>query len=98
MYLIADTEENIAGKCHIRCYRTLRDVLKDPQNEDLLLEYGRFKLQLAKEEFCTGFEYAERKNGMIRKILVRGGWTDAEVDEKERIAHREWSSDDEEPY
>ena len=98
VYLVADTEENVAGRWQIRCYRTLRDVLRDPANQDLLEEYGRVKIELAKEEFENGFEYANRKNDIVRKILRRGGWMDTEVDEKERIAHREWSQVEEEPY
>lgn len=98
LYLIVDVEENEAGQRQIRCYRTLRDVLKQPENRDLFDEYAEFKLNLSKQTFKDGLEYSALKDGIVRKILLRGGWTKEEVEAKERLSRREWVVDVEEPY
>lgn len=98
VYLIADVPENIAGRVQIRCYRTVRDVLRHPANVDLLNEYGHFKAELAQQSFRDALEYSARKDPVVRKILLRGGWTEHEIDQKETLTKRKWVVDGEEPY
>jgi len=98
VYLIADIAENREGQVQIRCYRTVRDVLRRAENGDLLEEYGEVKMRLAKEVFGDGLEYSARKDEIVRKVLARGGWTGEEVDEKGRLSRREWVVDAEEAY
>lgn len=98
VYLIADVPENEAGQVQIRSYRTLRDVLLDPVNADLLREYGDVKVELGKEVFGSALEYSARKDGIVRKILMRGGWTEEEVTRKEELTRRVWTVDEEHPY
>ena len=94
LYLIADTDDNPAGRVQIRCYRTLRDTLRQASNLDLLEEYSKLKLQLAQTAFADGFDYAICKDDIVRKILLRGGWTEEEVDEKELLSKHEFKFDD----
>jgi len=98
VYLIADVEENRQGQVQIRCYRTVRHVLRQPENRDLLEEYGEVKLRLGREVFGDGLEYSAKKDEIVRKILLRGGWTGEEIDEKEKLSRREWVVDGEEAY
>ncbi|KAK5087379.1 hypothetical protein LTR70_000295 [Exophiala xenobiotica] len=98
VYLIADIAENREGQVQIRCYRTVRDVLRRAENGDLLEEYGEVKMRLGKEVFGNGLEYSARKDEIVRKVLARGGWTGEEVDEKEKLSRREWVVDAEEAY
>jgi len=98
VYLIADVEENREGQVQIRGYRTLRDVLRMRENRDLLAEYADMKLRLKEDVFVDGLEYSARKDGIVRKILIRGGWTEQEVDEKDNLARRKWVVDAEEAY
>ena len=98
VYLIADVEGNRAGRVQIRCYRTVRDVLRREENRDLLEEYGQVKVRLGREVFADALEYSARKDEVVRKILIRGGWTREEVDEKENLSRREWVVDVEEAY
>lgn len=98
VYLIADIEENHAGRVQIRCYRTVRDVLRRDENSDLFREYAEVKMKLAGEAFPDALQYSARKDDVIRKILLRGGWTEAEVDEKEKLTRREWIVDAEAAY
>lgn len=46
VYLIADVDENRVGQVQIRCYRTVRNVLRREENRDLLEEYAAVKLRL----------------------------------------------------
>lgn len=48
--------------------------------------------------FADGLEYSAKKDEIVRKILVRGGWTGQEIDEKEALSRREWVVDGEEAY
>lgn len=73
-------------------------MLRQPENRDLLEEYGEVKLRLGKEVFGDGLEYSAKKDEIVRKILLRGGWTGEEVDEKEKLSRREWVVDVEEAY
>lgn len=98
VYLIADVPENVAGRVQIRCYRTVRDVLRNPANVDLLREYDSVKLELAKQAFQDGLQYSASKDGVIRKVLLRGGWSEEEIDLKEQLTKREWIVDVEEAY
>lgn len=98
VYLIADVDDNREGQVQIRCYRTVREVLRRTANEDLLEEYGDVKMRLGKEAFADGLEYSARKDEVVRKILMRGGWTKEEVEVKERLSRREWIIDAEEAY
>lgn len=93
LYLIADTDDNPAGRVQIRCYRTLRDTLREAANSDLLEEYSRLKLQLGQRAFTDGFDYAICKDNIVRKILLRGGWTEEEVNEKEQLSKHEFKFD-----
>lgn len=94
IYLIADTDDNPTGRVQIRGYRTLRDVLRQPSNLDLLEEYSIFKLHLGKVAFANGFDYSTSKDEIIRKILERGAWTEAEIEEKENLSRREFKFDE----
>lgn len=96
VYLIADVRENEAGRVQVRCYRTVRDVLLRPENNDLLTEYGDVKLTLAREAFDDPLEYSARKDDVVRKILLRGGWTPEEITRKEVLTRRVWRADEEE--
>lgn len=88
VYLIADEIGNEAGQVQIRCYRTVRDVLLQPANRDLLEEYGAVKMRLGREVFSDPLEYSARKDEIVRKILARGGWTEGEVTRKEELTRR----------
>lgn len=96
VYLVADVPENEAGQVQIRCYRTVRDVLQKPENENLLREYGEVKVGLGRQVFGDPLEYSARKDGIVRKILMRGGWTEEEATRKEELTRRVWSVDSEE--
>lgn len=98
LYLIADIPENAAGQVQIRCYRTVRDVLLQDANRDLLDEYAWVKLALSKEVFEDPLTYSARKDGIVRKILLRGGWTMEEVEAKETLCRRELRWETEEAY
>jgi len=76
----------------------VRDVLRKRENQDLLVEYANMKLRLGEEVFVDGLEYSARKDEIVRKILIRGGWTEEEVDEKDNLARREWIVSAEEAY
>lgn len=76
-----------------RNYLALRDTLR--VDEELRDEYARVKMQAAGEGegvvvYDNVMQYASRKNGVVRKILKRAGWTDEEVDVKEGMAVRDW--------
>jgi GrpB-like predicted nucleotidyltransferase (UPF0157 family) len=72
----------------LRSYLDLRETLRaDPALRD---EYGELKIKLAQQEWNDVMEYATAKNGMIRKILLKAGWTQDEIDEKERRAVKSW--------
>lgn len=91
-------DENRVGQVQIRCYRTVRNVLGREENRDLLEEYAAVKLRLGGEVFADGLEYSAKKDEIVRKILVRGGWTGQEINEKEALSRREWVVDGEEAY
>ncbi|KAK4691691.1 hypothetical protein P7C71_g5362, partial [Lecanoromycetidae sp. Uapishka_2] len=74
----------------------LRDTLR--QCPDLRNEYERIKRDLAKTTKAEDLgQYSVNKGPMIRKILKRAGWTDAELDEMQAQNQRkgkelEWMS------
>lgn len=68
----------------------LRDTLLQSDNKDLLEEYGAIKMSLGREIFANPLEYSARKDGIVRKILVRGGWTEGEVTRKEELTRRDY--------
>lgn len=98
LYLIADTEENWAGRVQIRCYRTVREVLRMGENRDLLEAYAAVKTELGKQAFQNSLEYSARKDEIVRKILLRGRWTEEEVKAKEDLSRREWVVDADDDY
>jgi GrpB-like predicted nucleotidyltransferase (UPF0157 family) len=73
-----------------RSWLTLRDTLTRPHWGDLREEYSKVKMELAKKEWADVMEYSTAKNDIIRKILVRAGWTNEQVDIKENGAVKGW--------
>ena len=67
----------------IKSHLALRETLRKEENNDLKEEYGKLKMELAGREWNDVMEFATAKNGVIRKILGRAGWTDEEIDAKE---------------
>ena len=80
----------------MRCHRALRDTLKLPEHESLKLEYGQLKFDLAASSRDT-VEYGQKKNPIIQRILGAAGWTEEQIEEKERLDYR-ISGDDDLPY
>lgn len=72
----------------LRSYLDLRETLR--VDKALREEYGALKMELTKQEWSDVMEYATAKNGMVRKILQKAGWTHDEIDEKERRAVKGW--------
>ena len=72
-------KDHIVVKSHL----TLGETLRKEENADLKEEYGKLKMELAGREWNDVMEYATAKNGVIRRILTRAGWTEEEVDAKE---------------
>lgn len=72
----------------LRSYLDLRETLR--VDKALRDEYGALKMELAKQGWSDVMEYATAKNGMVRKILQKAGWTHDEIDEKERRAVKSW--------
>ena len=72
----------------LRSYLDLRETLRvDTALRD---EYGDLKMKLAQQEWDDVMEYATAKNGMVGKILEKAGWSQVEIDEKERRAVKGW--------
>ncbi|KAL9107312.1 MAG: hypothetical protein Q9227_007764 [Pyrenula ochraceoflavens] len=65
-----------------RGYVDFRDTLLDPANEDLKNEYAREKQKLTEAEWERMIDFARRKNSVVSKVLLRAGWTEAEVEER----------------
>lgn len=66
---------------------TVRDTLR--QHPDLRDEYERIKRDLAKTIKAEDLsQYSVRKGPIIRKLLRRGGWSEAEIEEME--AGNQW--------
>lgn len=103
------TERNVyvapeGGMVNRSCV-ALRDTLR--VHADLREEYAKVKMQAAgigigKEgegeglvEYDNVMQYSDKKNGVVRRVLKRAGWSDEEVDVKERMAVRDWPREDE---
>lgn len=89
--------ENPEARLIMKCHRALCHTLRLPEHEELKLEYGRAKIELASSS-RNGVEYGQRKNAIIRKILKAAGWTDDEVDAKESLDYRIAGEDLDAPY
>ncbi|KAF6240723.1 hypothetical protein HO173_001396 [Letharia columbiana] len=66
----------------------LRDTLR--AEPGLRVEYGRVKLEASGGECRNIMQYATKKNGVVRKILRKAGWSEEEIDEKEAQAVKDW--------
>ncbi|CAF9941468.1 hypothetical protein IMSHALPRED_002589 [Imshaugia aleurites] len=76
------------GSMPHRNYLALRDTLRvEPGLRD---EYGAVKLEASVGEYDNVMQYATKKNGIVRKILRKAGWSEEEVDEKEAQAVKDW--------
>lgn len=82
VYVVAE------GSLPLRSCRALRETLR--VNEGLREEYAIVKLGLARREYDNVMQYATLKNPIINKILREAGWTEAEIDEKEREVVKDW--------
>ena len=86
VYVVAE------GSLAARNYVAVRDTLRG----DLALreEYAAVKLKAVEEAGEEGYDnvmqYATKKNGVVRKILRKAGWSEEEIDEKERQAVTDW--------
>ena len=96
VYIIA--EDNEEGMLSLRGYRDVRECLRKEENGDLRKQYEECKMAMVKERVEDGVEYGQRKNGVIRKVLVRTGWTDEEVSKKEGLDTRQRSEGRDYPY
>ena len=80
-----------ADGMHQRNLLALRDTLRTEENADLKAEYGKLKTELSKRtDFTDIWQYAEAKDKVVRRILIRAGWTDAEIAEKEAMREQHW--------
>ena len=70
------------GSMVLKSYIDVKDTLiADPALRE---EYGRVKKDIAKSRELRHIrDYSVLKNGIIRKILRKAGWTDLEVDERQ---------------
>ena len=66
----------------------LRDTLR--AEPGLRVEYGRVKLEASGGECRNIMQYATKKNGVVRKILRKAGWSEEDIDEKEAQAVKDW--------
>lgn len=85
-----DTERKIAVVAENSIYRrsclAVRDTLKT--HWELREQYGQVKQLLARTENQRIMQYSTAKNDIVRKVLKKVGWTDAEVDEKEGMVKK----------
>lgn len=82
VYVVAE------GSLPLRSCLALRETLR--VNERLRDEYARVKIGLAQREYDNVMQYATLKNPIVNKILREAGWTEAEIDEKERVVVKDW--------
>lgn len=76
------------GSMPHRNYLALRDTLREePELRD---EYAAVKLEASVGEYQNIMQYATKKNGIVRKILQKAGWSEGEIDEKESQAVKDW--------
>jgi hypothetical protein len=67
-----------------------RDCLRKEENADLRDEYGRTKWELSERDGVTVFNYGELKNEIIRKVLLRAGWSIEDILAKENLKVKNW--------
>ena len=82
VYVVAE------GSLPLRSCLALRKTLR--VNKELREEYARVKIGLARREYDNVMQYATLKNPIINKILREAGWTEAEIDEKDRGFVKDW--------
>ena len=82
VYVVAE------GSLPLRSCLALRETLR--VNKELRDEYARVKIGLARREYDNVMQYATLKNPIVNKILREAGWTEAEIDEKERVVVKDW--------
>ena len=82
VYVVAE------GSLPLRSCLALRETLR--ANEGLREEYARLKMSLAQTEYDNVMQYATLKNPFIRRILREAGWSEADIDEKERQSVQDW--------
>ena len=82
IYVVAE------GSLPLRSCLALRETLR--ANEGLREEYARLKMGLAQIEYDNVMQYATLKNPVIRRILREAGWSEADIDEKERQSVQDW--------
>ena len=82
LYVVAE------GGIPLRSYRSLRDTLRI--DGDLRREYEDTKRRLARMYYDDELTYCNSKRPTIRKIFLKDGWTNEEVDEAEEHAKRDW--------
>ena len=77
------------GSLPHRNYVAVRDTLRG--DGALREEYAAVKVEAAGAgAYDNVMQYATRKNGVVRKILRRAGWSEEEVDAKEAQAVKDW--------
>ena len=60
------------------------------RDETLRTEYEEVKKDLASTHGDNILKYCNQKRPTIRKIFLKDGWTNEEVDEAEAHAQRDW--------
>ncbi|RMZ91905.1 hypothetical protein DV736_g871, partial [Chaetothyriales sp. CBS 134916] len=83
VYIIS--EDNEEGMLSLRGYRDMRECLKREENADLRRQYDRIKWEMVEEGVSDGVEYGQQKNSVVRKVLIRMGWTHEDVNRKEAL-------------
>ena len=82
VYVVAE------GSLPLRSCLALRETLR--VDDGLREEYARLKMGLAQREYDNVMQYATLKNPVINKILRKAGWSEADIDEKERQFVKDW--------
>ncbi|KAL9099557.1 MAG: hypothetical protein Q9163_004964 [Psora crenata] len=82
LYVVAE------GSIPLRAYISLRETLRI--DAGLRQEYDEKKRQLAELCFDNVMQYCHLKRPVLRKIFLKGGWTNEEVDEAEKRTKRDW--------
>ena len=72
VYLVID------GSLALRNHLAVRDLLR--RDAKLRDEYGRFKLELAKDDYSNADDYAVDKSPLIHRILAAAGFAQSELD------------------
>ena len=82
VYVVAE------GSIPLRAYRSLRERLRI--DAGLRQEYDEKRRELAAAFYDNVLQYCNLKRPVIRKIFLKDGWTNGEVDEAEEHAKRDW--------